>query len=913
MNTEILCDKYIIYRRDRGNNIKGGGVLIAVSSLLASEALSIGHILDIEFICVLVKLKHKKIFITASYIPPNSSETTYQKHSEAITDVVRMSHHNDYVIAVGDFNMPTIFWNFSPDSGYFTPFNSGCNLKFTKFIDCLLDLNLYQKNGIYNDNRKLLDLVFINDCVDTTIHRTDPITVPEDRHHPTIEVNMSFSSIHTSVPASNSRFKDFCFKKANYDTLNILLNDTNWSSLLSTSNSFNESAAIDHVIERFYDRVYWIMNQCIPKQNVSKPTGPPWNSNRLSNIKNKKNKYYKMFKKSGLSLDYAKYSTARAEYNKVNQICYNCYLFKMKNKFKTEPKSFYNFVNLKRKSISFPPVMKFNDCESDDDLEISNLFADFFSSTYAVDQSLDLDSQFGMEFGNHPTSIPFLDESSVLNCLKKLKFSYKYGPDKVPSCLLIKCADSLVVPLTLLFNLSIKSGFFPNIWKDSYIIPLFKSGSKTDISNYRGIAKLSAIPKLFEKLVTDHLCHHVSSVLSPFQHGFRKGCSTVTNLLQFTTLVNRAFVNKKQTDVVYTDFSKAFDKVNHLLLIKKLHLMGFTQSCLNWIYSYLTNRKQNVVFNNVLSKPISVTSGVPQGSHLGPLLFSLFINDLPNVIKYSYTLMYADDVKIFYSYNNYTDHTFFQEDLNALYSWCNLNLMKLNFKKCKYMCFFRKSHLKVKYFLGGFELDNVHTFTDLGILLDPKLNFIQHITLTVNKARSLLGFIKRWAKEFDDPYITKQLFISLVRPVLEYGSIIWDPTYKVHINTIESVQKQFLLFCLRGLQWDPLNLPSYKSRLSLIKLPSLQSRRTMLNVMFVLNIINGNICSDFLIGNLSFQVPQRPTRYYYPLVISAFRTNYANADPFIRSCRDFNKLYCYIDFSVNNNVIKRSILYSLNN
>lgn len=229
------------------------------------------------------------------------------------------------------------------------------------------------------------------------------------------------------------------------------------------------------------------------------------------------------------------------------------------------------------------------------------------------------------------------------------------------------------------------------------------------------------------------------------------------------------------------------------------------------------------------------------------------------------------------------------------------------------MCFYRRSHFIVKYFLGTHELDNVVTFTDLGILMDPKLNFIQHITLTVNKARSLLGFIKRWAKEFDDPYITKQLFTSLVRPVLEYGSIIWDPSYNVHINIIESVQKQFLLFCLRRLQWNTLNLPSYKSRLSLIKLPSLSSRRTMLNVMFVLNLINGNICSDFLVGNLSFHIPQRPTRYYFPLAIEAFRTNYANSDPFIRCCRAFNNLYCYVDFSCNNNVIKRKILYFLNN
>lgn len=184
--------------------------------------------------------------------------------------------------------------------------------------------------------------------------------------------------------------------------------------------------------------------------------------------------------------------------------------------------------------------------------------------------------------------------------------------------------------------------------------------------------------------------------------------------------------------------------------------------------------------------------------------------------------------------------------------------------------------------------------------------------MTANKARGVLGFIKRWAKEFTDPYITKQLYMSLVRPILEYGSIIWDPVYKIHIESIESVQKQFLLFCLRGLPWNPLNLPSYIGRLALIKLPTLKSRRTMLNVSFLVNLINGDICSDFLISNVTFNVPVRCTRYFHPISITFFRSNYANADPLRRICCEFNKLYQFIDFSVNTNVIKSNIIIALN-
>lgn len=514
-----------------------------------------------------------------------------------------------------------------------------------------------------------MDLVFVNEPSEYSLKRADPVTIPEDRYHPTLEINLNLPVLHDTQNKFN--VKDYCFKRANYDDLNYYLNNTDWLHLLANANGTPNS--IDSMIRIFYETVQNYMNECIPKFTILNHSGPPWSTKQLSCLKNLKNKRYKKYKKTGLVTEYSKYSVVRAEYNILNTKLYYNYLETMKLNLKKDPKSFYKFVNSKRKTTGYPNIMKYSNCESRDDVVISNMFADFFKTTYS-DVEYDISNIYQYPIMEcESISLPLIFTSDITNNLKTFKNSSKSGPDGIPSCILINCAPALAFPLSILFNTSIKHGYFPKLWKNSYIIPLFKSGNKSNVANYRGIAKLSAIPKLFEKCLMDYFCHQLSSIISTTQHGFKKGCSISTNLLHLTTLVNRGFVHGQHTDVIYTDFSKAFDKVNHNLLLQKLYLIGFTPNCLNWIKSYLNNRNQRVYFNNTTSRNIIVKSGVPQGSHLGPILFNLFINDLPNVIKLSNILMYADDVKIFLSYNNCCDQIHLQHDLNRFYEWCGSN------------------------------------------------------------------------------------------------------------------------------------------------------------------------------------------------------------------------------------------------
>jgi len=367
-----------------------------------------------------------------------------------------------------------------------------------------------------------------------------------------------------------------------------------------------------------------------------------------------------------------------------------------------------------------------------------------------------------------------------------------------------------------------------------------------------------------------------------------------------------------QTDVVYTDFSKAFDSVNHCLLLHKLNLIGFPYNLLIWLSDYLTNRTQNVVFKSAISRPVLVTSGVPQGSHLGPLLFNLFINDLPSVILHSNILMYADDVKLCLSFKDCFYSDLLQADLVNFYKWCKVNLLNLNCPKCKVMTFYRHLPHIISYTLNSVPLIRLDEVNDLGILLDHKLKFDKHVAFSVSKATQVLGFIKRWAKEFDDPYTTKLLYVSLVRPILEYGSCVWSPQYSNHQDRIESVQKKFLLFALRGFNWvSGSNLPPYTSRLLLINLPSLTNRRIMLGVMFMIKLVSGEIDSSYLLSQINFSVPSRHTRNFVPISLNLCTNNYSLHEPFRVLCTDYNKLYCVFNAEASTLTIKKSILFFL--
>lgn len=448
-----------------------------------------------------------------------------------------------------------------------------------------------------------------------------------------------------------------------------------------------------------------------------------------------------------------------------------------------------------------------------------------------------------------------------------LKESFVCGPDNIPSVIYRKCLDVLFNPLQNFFNLCLINMKFPDEWKLSRIKPIFKKGDKAVGENYRAISILSSMSKILEIILYNRLYNIFSKSVSPEQHGFVKGRSTTTNLISFMNFVSTELSKKNEVHVIYFDFLKAFDRVDHVLLITKLSSkFDIPPYLINLLKSYLTNRKSFVSINEVKSFCFSVLSGVPQGSHLGPLLFLMFINDLPSFLSLAFSLLFADDLKIFKSISSPADMIILQDNINNIITWSKRNVLPINDSKCRLMVYSTsKSRFEdVHYFVGDTKLSPQSEVCDLGVIFDSNLSFNNHIRSMVNDASRTLGFVIRSSHFFRDINTITLLYNTFVRTKLEYASTIWHGHTKDQTDSIEKVQKRFL----RYLYYRKHGVYPHYSRhpvrtrdmLSEFNILSLQHRRDVADAVLLYRICNNLVDSPEILSLLNFHIPSRRTR-----------------------------------------------------
>ncbi|KAK3872353.1 hypothetical protein Pcinc_022570 [Petrolisthes cinctipes] len=336
-----------------------------------------------------------------------------------------------------------------------------------------------------------------------------------------------------------------------------------------------------------------------------------------------------------------------------------------------------------------------------------------------------------------------INTTDIIDAIKTLSNNSAAGPDHIPAIFLKRCGGMVAKPLLIFYQNSLATGIVPQLLRSAKITPVFKGGSRDEAKNYRPIALTSHIIKVLEKIITKKITTYLedSNKMNDGQHGFRRGRSCLSQLLaHYDRLITSLELNT-MIDVVYLDFSKAFDKVDHGVLLHKLRNLGISGQLGLWVSAFLTNRTQFVAVSGAMSSVSSVLSGVPQGSVLGPLLFLVHIHDIDSNITNSTVTSFADDTRITKVINTNEDAVLLQNDLEEIYEWANINNMKFNNNKFDHL---RYSTTPTQIPNASYEAPDGSIIAtqpyvrDLGVCLSNDATFSLHITNIVKKARGQL-------------------------------------------------------------------------------------------------------------------------------------------------------------------------------
>ena len=471
-----------------------------------------------------------------------------------------------------------------------------------------------------------------------------------------------------------------------------------------------------------------------------------------------------------------------------------------------DPRKTWRIINeltSRKNHTSSVKEIKFNNNSISDSHELSSTFNNHFSSVGLkliddIQQSGNIPSYFDyLEETEHRFELNTIECSKVFSLLSKLCKSKATGLDKISARLLRECADLVASSLCCIFNRSITSGIFPTEWKFTKVVPLFKQGERSDLNNYRPISIIPVVAKVFERIVYNQFYEYLTenNLISSSQSGFRSFHSTATALLEATDSwafnIDKGNVNA----VVFLDLKKAFDTVDHTILLSKLKAFGVTGVTYNWFNSYLDDRKQKCFVNGCLSDSKPLLCGIPQGTILGPLLFLLYINDLPNCLSISQPRMYADDTHLTFASN---DVTILEENMNneltKVSEWLIANKLTLNRSKTEFMLLGSRQRLStlsgpLSFSINGDSIKQVEFAKSLGVYIDKNLTWNLHITNISKKIASGIGILKR-SRSFVPFKTLLCIYNSLVQPHFDYCSVVWGNCNKTLASKLQKLQNR---------------------------------------------------------------------------------------------------------------------------
>ena len=855
----LLCNNtvYSVLRHDRQR--QGGGVCIFVK-----ESISVAPITfppacaNLELVGVDIFLANLRYRLLCCYRSPSVSIADQREYiatfSRCLPEICSVSFP---VILTGDFNFASINWLFllSPKDGI-----------QDVFLDVVAQCGLRQLVTSSTREQNILDLVFSTERRFVSCISTVPGFSTSDHNA------VDFSLLGYCKPTLKSvSFHNF--RKANYAAINSYLVSVDWVNTFSVCGNVEQfwnafSAVLQTAIELYVP---------VCRSSTSKRTYPA----HINRLRNKKCvAWRKRFLPGGFALYRecaTKYKCAveRHVTNRKRGVLLSGNL-----------SNFYSYVNSKitvRKSIG--PLKRADNSVALSDSEKADILNHYFASVFT--NNVDNKPEFKRRTANVLSVVTFHDDQ-VLKTLCNLKCSYACGPDGLSSAFFSRIAFSVAKPLASIFEVSFRSGCLPSVWLLGNVCPILKKGDVRDPANYRPVSLTCVACKVMETIVRENMLRFLrdNKLLSNAQFGFMSKRSTCLQLIDCINNWSCVLDERMCVDVAYLDFSKAFDKVSHEKLILKLSAYGFSGCLLQWISAFLKNREQKVNVNHCFSEYEPVSSGVPQGSVLGPLLFLIYINDICDIIQGVQFRLFADDVKVFVAFSKIRPVTTLQNCLNAICEWSVLWQLPIATDKCSIL-HIGFENPRMVYYLGGVPLINVPCMRDLGVVVSDTLNFRAHLNDIIAKAYRRLNLMFR-VFSIHDPSVFVRAYSTYVRPLLEYCSAVWSPYFVQDITNIERVQKYFTRRLFRMCNFSE---KEYTERLHDLGLESLEVRRLRADLVLCFQIVRGFV--DFPSDSLFTLSHVHSTRGHpYKLVVNYSRTKTRHNMFANRVAKIWNSLPC---------------------
>ena len=798
---EVFPSHYAVHRKDR--NINGGGVFVAAKRDLIISDLVALDIDDLETSWNSIQLKGRKQLIIGSfYRPPKSRNETLAKLVETF-DKIQNLYGNSTIVLGGDFNLPGVNW----DTGQISPNPNYPVYLYHQFIDMCNDFNLTQVNTLPTRNNNILDLIITN----TPDLIANVTTSPGISDHDLLTAELRARQV------INKKAPRTVYMYGKGDMTKVC------DEMEAFKETFLASSPSKRNVEEnwctFKAKLAEVMKAHIPQKTIRTRTSLPWISHEIKRKMKQRQRLYNRAKRSKDEHDVAAFKTCRKIVKRMLQQAHDNYLGEILNLPKQAcQKKFWSYIKSQKKdNVGIPPL---RDCTTDalvtDSKAKAEILSRQYQSVFTKENLVDIPQQTSEPVASMDKI--WITDSGITKLLKSINTKKACGPDCVPSRILKETAIHIGPVLAFIFQQSLDTGELPSDWLTANISAIHKKGDRSMASNYRPVSLTSVTCKILEHVVFTNIMSHLDqfNVLSNIQHGFRAKHSCETQLTLTVNDLAQSLDSKKVTDMLILDFSKAFDTVPHKRLLGKLEHCGVDRDTHKWISSWLTHRTQRVVVDGDASDAVPVQSGVPQGTVLGPLMFLIYINDIGDSVN-SKIRLFADDCVLYRQIDTQADHNKLQADLQKLNEWAEQWQMNFNASKCFVMSIGTVRNKKCfDYTLKGTMLGRVAHSPYLGVELTDDLMWNRHIGNITMKANKALGFVRRNLAQAS-PVVKELAYFSLVRPHLEYASVVWDPYHTTMVNKLEKVQNRAARFVKKDydrtssitamkkeLQWDTL-------------------------------------------------------------------------------------------------------------